>query len=396
MTTHRDLAGALDRRPAADPLADTDLLYGQVEEDLRATVRNLLRDRLDPSAQIRSLDSDRPHDRGLWAELAGGVGLAGLLVPEERGGAGASPREAAVVLEELGRAVAAVPFLTSAIVATTALLAVPPSATVDAVVAGLANGTMTAVLALPLSVLPDTAWAAPVLLDGDRLRGRVTSVADAELADVAVVPAVRGDVPVLALVQGGFATIPRPSLDQTRRLSDLRLDGTPATVVAEGPRAVTAVSSALLTWAGLLASEQLGVASWCLDETVAYLKVRTQFGRPVGSFQALKHRLADVWLEVTSLRAAARYAADRLCAGPAAEPETELAVAVAQAYASNVTVHAAEEALQLHGGIGMTWEHPVHVRLKRAKADQLAFGTPGRHRARIATLVDLAPAAPPG
>jgi alkylation response protein AidB-like acyl-CoA dehydrogenase len=391
MTTHPDLVEALDPAVAGDPLADADLLYGEVEEDLRATIRGLLQDRLDPAAQIRALDAEAPHDRRLWDDLARSLGLAGLLVPEERGGAGASAREVAVVLEELGRAVAAVPFLTSAVVATSALLAVPPSPAVDAALGRLAGGESTGVLALPLSTPAGAAWPSLIAVDGDRLQGTATSVADGELADIVVVPAVRGATPVLAIAQGVEAT-PRPSLDQTRRLSDLRLDGASATAVAEGEEAVGAVRAALLAGAGLLASEQLGVASWCLDETVAYVKVRTQFARPVGSFQALKHRLADVWLEVTSLRAAARYAADRLARASATDPETELAVAVAQAYASDVAVHAAEEALQLHGGIGMTWEHPVHVRLKRAKADQLAFGTAGRHRTRIAALVDLAPA----
>jgi alkylation response protein AidB-like acyl-CoA dehydrogenase len=393
MTSHPDLADALDPAVATDPLADADLLYGEVEEDLRATVRGLLEDRLDPAAQIRALDAEAPHDRRLWNDLAGTVGLAGLLVPEERGGEGASAREAAVVLEELGRAVAAVPFLTSAVVATSALLAVPRSAALDIALTRLAGGEATGTLALPLSTAPGEAWPSSVALDGDRLTGRVTSVADGELADVAVVPALRGDVPVLALTES-FDVSPRPSLDQTRRLADLTFHGGPVTVVAEGAEAVAGVRAALLAGAGLLASEQLGVASWCLDETVAYVKVRTQFGRPVGSFQALKHRLADVWLQVTSLGAAARYAANQLARSSATDPQTELAVAVAQAYASDAAVHAAEEALQLHGGIGMTWEHPVHVRLKRAKADQLAFGTAGRHRARIAALVDLPPAAP--
>jgi alkylation response protein AidB-like acyl-CoA dehydrogenase len=395
MTTHPDLASpihqALDPAVATDPLADADLLYSEVEEDLRGAVRDLLRDRLDPAAQIRALDSEAPHDRRLWEELASAVGLAGLLVPEERGGEGATAREAAVVLEELGRAVAAVPFLTSAVVATSALLAVPRSPAADVALARLAGAESIGALALPLSTPPGGSWPSTVAADGGRLQGTVTSVADGEVADVVVVPAVHAGAPVLALAEGVEAR-PRPSLDQTRRLADLRLDGASATVVAEGEEAVVAVRAALLAGAGLLASEQLGVASWCLDETVAYLKVRRQFGRPVGSFQALKHRLADVWLEVTSLRAAARYAADRLARAAATEPETELAVAVAQAYASDVAVHAAEEALQLHGGIGMTWEHPAHVRLKRAKADQLAFGTAGRHRARIAALVDLPPA----
>ncbi|MGZ4603210.1 MAG: acyl-CoA dehydrogenase family protein [Kineosporiaceae bacterium] len=398
MTTHDDLAGAFEGssgpRAVPDPLAEADLLYGEVEGDLRSTVRDLLRSRIDSAAQIRALDSPNPSDTALWAELATGVGLAGLLVPERWGGAGASAREAAVVLEELGRAVAAVPFLTSAVVATTALLAVGSSRAggdLDETLHRLAAGEAIAALAVPLTTAPGGVWPTSVALEGERLRGAVTSVADGELADVVVVPVVRSGSPVLVLAhRPGAEALPRPSLDQTRRRSDVCFDQAPARVIAVGEPAVAAGAAALETGAGLLASEQLGVAEWCLDETVAYLKVRRQFGRPVGSFQALKHRLADVWLEITSLRAAARYAADRLArSGLMPDAETTLAVTVAQAYASGVAVHAAEEALQLHGGIGMTWEHPVHLRLKRAKADQLAFGTAGRHRSRLAGLVDL-------
>jgi len=399
MTTSADLAafdGAGDARADTDPVGGADLLYGEVENDLRSAVRDLLRDRIHPGAQIRALDSVSPYDEALWSELASGLGLAGLLVPERWGGAGGSAREAAVVLEELGRSVAAVPFLTSAVVSTAALLAVERGGTdspVEETLRKLAAGDLVVVLAVPLTAAPGASWPTSVALEGDTLRGMVTGVADGELADVAIVPAVRSGIPVLTLARRpGAEALPRASLDQTRRLSDLSLDGARVTVIAEAGSATAAVDEALLTGAGLLASEQLGVAEWCLDETVAYVQVRRQFGRPIGSFQALKHRLADVWLEVTSLRAVARYAADRL-AGPGLEPdaETTLAVTVAQAYASGVAVHAAEEAVQLHGGIGMTWEHPVHLRLKRAKADQLAFGTAGRHRSRLAGLVDLPP-----
>ncbi|MGW4277365.1 acyl-CoA dehydrogenase family protein, partial [Streptomyces seoulensis] len=149
--------------------------------------------------------------------------------------------------------------------------------------------------------------------------------------------------------------------------------------------AAPAVRRALRAGAALLASEQFGLADWSLTETVRHLKERKQFNRPVGGFQALKHRLAQLWLEVVNLRAAARNAADALARGEGAD----VAAAVAQAYAAPVAVHAAEEALQLHGGIGMTWEHPVHLYLKRAKADSLAYGTAGAHREALARLVDL-------
>uniref|UniRef100_UPI00215DAE54 acyl-CoA dehydrogenase family protein n=1 Tax=Streptomyces shenzhenensis TaxID=943815 RepID=UPI00215DAE54 len=137
--------------------------------------------------------------------------------------------------------------------------------------------------------------------------------------------------------------------------------------------------------AGLLTSEQFGVAEWALTETVRYLKERKQFNRPVGGFQAIKHRLAQLWLEVVNLRAAARGAADALASGE----DADVLVAVAQAYAAPVAVRAAEEALQLHAGIGMTWEHPIHLYLKRAKADSIAFGTAGAHREALGALVDL-------
>src|SRR5690606_34588857 len=175
---------------------------------------------------------------------------------------------------------------------------------------------------------------------------------------------------------------PQTSLDLTRPLAEVRLDAAPGRRIGDaGP----AVRRALRAGAGLLASEQLGLADWTLTETVRYLKDRKQFNRPVGGFQALKHRLARLWLEVVTLRAAARAAADALATGA----DTDVSVAVAQAYAAPAAVHAAEEALQLHAGIGMTWEHPVHLRLKRAKADSIAYGTAGAHREALAELVDL-------
>jgi alkylation response protein AidB-like acyl-CoA dehydrogenase len=177
-------------------------------------------------------------------------------------------------------------------------------------------------------------------------------------------------------------------LDLTRRISDLTLDGTPARRVAVAADAVAALRSALTFGAGLLASEQVGLADWCLESTVDFTRTRYQFGRPVGSFQALKHRMADIWAEVTSARAVARAAADALAVGA---PDTALLVAVAAAHCSDVAVRAAEECLQLHGGIGMTWEHPVHLYLGRAKTSQIALGTPDRHRTTLATLADLPP-----
>nr|BFE74641.1 hypothetical protein GCM10020092_079420 [Actinoplanes digitatis] len=200
-----------------------------------------------------------------------------------------------------------------------------------------------------------------------------------------LVPAANGEsVGVYAVPASAASIRPVVSLDMTRQLADVTVDGAAGElVVADGERAVR---RALQAGAALLASEQVGVARWCLDTTVAYLNERRQFGRVVGGFQALKHRLADLYTGVESANAAARYAAVTLATG---DPDASIATAVAQAFCGDLAVTAAEEAVQLHGGIGMTWEHPAHLYLKRAKADQLALGTPGVHRARLANLIDI-------
>ncbi|QKW26413.1 acyl-CoA/acyl-ACP dehydrogenase [Streptomyces seoulensis] len=353
----------------------TDLLYSEEEEALRAAVRDLLTDHCDAAGVIARTESDAPHDVPLWKSLAHGMGLAGLLVPEELGGQGATHREAAVVLEELGRAVAPVPYLTSAVVATEALLACGA----DDLLADLAAATSIGALAVGLHTAPGARCPAARLENG-ALHGELTAVADASIADVLLVPADDGG---LYAVGASAATVTaQVSLDLTRPLARVVLDGAPGRRLGE---AAPAVRRALRAGAALLASEQFGLADWSLTETVRHLKERKQFNRPVGGFQALKHRLAQLWLEVVNLRAAARNAADALARGE----DADVAAAVAQAYAAPVAVHAAEEALQLHGGIGMTWEHPVHLYLKRAKADSLAYGTAGAHREALARLVDL-------
>ncbi|MFC5853510.1 acyl-CoA dehydrogenase family protein [Streptomyces chlorus] len=367
--------------------AQPDLLYSEEEEALRAAVRDLLTDHCDAARVISRTESDTPHDLSLWKALADGMGLAGLLVPEGRGGQGATHREAAVVLEELGRAVAPVPYLTSAVVATEALLACADG---GEALASLASARRIGALAVPLHTAPGAPFPTVRAADGV-LHGELTGIADAAASDVLLVPADDGGLYAVEADAAGVTVTGQTSLDLTRPLARVALEGAPGHRVGT---AEPAVRRALRAGAGLLASEQLGLAEWSLAETVRYLKDRRQFNRPVGGFQALKHRLAQLWLEVVNLRAAARNAADALAADAAAEGDdadaaVAVAVAVAQAYAGQAAVHAAEEALQLHGGIGMTWEHPVHLYLKRAKADSLAYGTAGAHREALAELVDL-------
>jgi alkylation response protein AidB-like acyl-CoA dehydrogenase len=360
------------------------LLYSDTEEELRASVQQLLADRSPWRAVLVRAESDEPYDRALWRALAADIGCAGLAIPEKWGGAGASWREVAVVLEELGRAVAPVPFL-GGVLATAALLAGEETEAQTELLATIAAGERAAVLVLPLSTPPGAPVPASVRWNGTDLTGTVTSVADALAADVLVVPTLDG----LYAVEAERAIRTQvTSLDLTRPLCDVRFDATPARRVAAADAVQAAWTAATTTGAALLASEQLGVAQWCLDTTVAYLKTRHQFGRPVGSFQALKHRLAELWVAITQARALARYAAGCVADD---DPDARVAASLAQAHCSQVAVRAAEECVQMHGGIGFTWEHPAHLYLKRAKSAAIALGTPERHRAALAVLVDIPP-----
>jgi len=341
-----------------------ELLYSAIEEELRSSVRGMLTDLCPPSAVLARVDGDEPVDLKLWRVLSKEMGLAGLAVPEEQGGGGASFREVAVVLEELGRAVAPVPYLGHAVVATATLLAAGQAALLRDVAVALA--------------VPFSAFAyAPVA-------EQVSGVADALAADVLLVPRSDG---LYAVPAAETVREPVVSLDETRRLCDVTIpSGVRGDLVVAGSGAVAAVEAGLVAGAALLASEQLGVAQWCLDTTVGYVRERYQFGRPVGSFQAVKHRLAEVWVSVAQARAVARYAASCVASS---DPDTAVAASLAQAHCGPVAVAAAEACIQLHGGIGFTWEHPAHLYLKRAKASALALGTADRHRARLAELVDL-------
>jgi alkylation response protein AidB-like acyl-CoA dehydrogenase len=406
--------------PATLMTAATDLLYSDTERALASALADLLSERASSADVLARTEQPETYDAGLWRTVAADVGVAGLLIPEPLGGAGASYRELAAAAEHFGATVAPIPYLGSAAVATAVLLSAARNAALETPAAQsrpvapgttsssqaapvspaaellrrLADGSVTAALAVEFTARPGAPFPAAARIAGPasagttRLRGAIRAVADALPADVLLVPA-EGVPNGLYLVEAtapGVHRTPVVSLDMTRQLCDISLDDVPARQIVVGAAAERAVDAGLAAGAAVLAAEQLGLAQRCLDMTVAYLKERRQFARPIGSFQALKHRLADLWTTITLARAASRYAAACLADG---DPDTPVAVALAKSACCEAAVTAAQECVQLHGGIGFTWEHPAHLYLKRAKAASVAFGTPGAHRASLAGLVNV-------
>jgi alkylation response protein AidB-like acyl-CoA dehydrogenase len=359
------------------------LLYDDEQEALRAVVRDIVDDVAPWTDVVRGLDQIRPYDDRLWHQLAQ-AGVAGLLVPEEFGGSGAGAVEMAVVLEELGRAAAPVPALTSAVLATTALTALPAKA-VGELLQAMATGEVSVAPLVAVTALPDSGWTPAFQLSADgRVSGRLGRVAGVLGCKKLLVPANAGSDPALLLVEAADAEISTaPSLDMTRPVSRVELDAAPAVVLASGPPAQAALRAGIVAATALLASEQLGTAERALEVTCEHLRTRFQFGRALGSYQALRHGAAQLWTDLTGARAVARYAAACVAA---ADPDAELAAHLAQAVCAETALHTTESCLQMMGGIGFTWEHPTHLLLKRAAAGLRLLGTPEAHRRRIGEL----------
>jgi alkylation response protein AidB-like acyl-CoA dehydrogenase len=366
------------------------------QHELRESVRRFLTERA-PLTRVRELmETADGTDPDVWRQASAQLGLPGIAVPEEHGGAGFSFAEQAIVLEELGAALFTGPYLASAVLAATALLASDDTEAKKDLLPGIAAGETVATLAFtedggswePASI---RLAAAKTTENGWRLDGHKSFVLDGHAADLILVVAATGTDGTLSLfaVAGpanGLTRRPLPTLDQTRKLARLAFDHTPARLVGEPGAARAVLDHTLDVAAVALAAEQLGGAQRALDMAVAYAKVRQQFGRPIGSFQAIKHRCADLLLEVESLRSAVGYAAAAVAAGSA---EVPVLAPLLKAYASEVFSHVAGENIQIHGGIGFTWEHDAHLYLKRAKASELFLGDASYHRERLATRIGL-------
>lgn len=348
------------------------------QEALRDAVRALLARRAGSAAVRAAAESERGHDPELWATLCAQIGVAGLGVPDGFGGAGAGIVECAVVAEELGAVLAPAPFLGSAVLVARALVAGGDADACARLLPGIANGTSVAALAVSG---PGGGWAPAVTESGGTLTGRAHYVLDGDLADVLLVATPTGifEVPADDARRTRMST-----LDITRRLAVVELAGATGRRIG-GPEALERARDEA---AAVLAAESVGAAERALDLTVAYTKQRVQFGRPIGSFQALKHRMADAYVLVRTARSAARAAAWAADHDPEALPVRS---AVAAVYCADAFRRVTAEAIQLHGGIAITWEHDAHLYFKRAHGSAHLFGRPAEHLRRVATLAGITP-----
>ncbi|MFB7757226.1 acyl-CoA dehydrogenase family protein [Streptomyces sp. NPDC056121] len=371
-----------DRHPDIDPrlLSETD-----EQRELRAVLRDFFGEVGGPDAVRTHMAGPRGHDERLWARLAGEIGVQGLAIPEEYGGSGYTFAELAVALEESGRALCSAPLLPTVGLAAPALLGSGDRQACERYLPGIANGTLTATVAGLQDGEPGI--SAEATGGGTLLRGAADFVLDGAGADLILVRAQAPDGPRLFAVEPDPDTClrtPHRVLDETRRQARVELRGAPATPVGE-PDGTTGVLDA---GRAALAAEQVGGSGHALDATVEFVSQRRQFGRPIGSFQAVKHRLADVLVALEAARSASAYATACVALG---SPQLPVAAAAAATVCSDTFSLATAEYVQLHGGIGFTWEHSAHLYVRRARSGAVLFGTPAAHRARLAELIGLTP-----
>ncbi|MFF7074013.1 acyl-CoA dehydrogenase family protein [Streptomyces pseudovenezuelae] len=373
-----------------------DLTFSEEQDELRKVVRSFLAKHSDEATVRRLADDPQGHDPVVWRRMAGELGLQGLAVPEEYGGSGFGYVDLGIVFEEAGRALLGGPYFATVALAAEALLRCADEQARHDLLPGIASGETVATLALTED---SGRWdeqgigltAAQDAGGGWRLTGVKTYVPDGHLADLLLVAArTPSGISLLAVGTAdtpGLTRTPLPTLDQTRKQARIEFTDTPARLLGPEGAAWPALERTLATAAVLLAAEQVGGAAAALDAAVEYAKIREQYGRPIGSFQGIKHKCADMLMEIESARSAAYGGLWALDAGD--ETEIAIAAALAQAFCSEAFTKVATDNIQVHGGIGFTWEHPAHLYFKRAKSSEVLLGTPSYHRELLAARLGI-------
>jgi len=356
--------------------------------ELRRTVRDFLEKESDENRVRELMVSEQGYDSTCWSRMAEELGIVGLIVSERHGGAEFGMVELAIVAEEMGRVLLCAPYLGSAVLATSALELAADEAAQNEILPKLASGEAVGTLAFSEAANPWDLSAIAMTAESSegafQLSGEKTYVLDGHAAsEIVVVARADGELALFHVKPdaSGFSREVLPPLDPTRRLAVLRFDRTPATRISTGDisdKLERALERTIVT----LAAEQLGGAQRVLEMATDFAKTRFQFGRPIGSFQVIKHQCADMLVEVEFARSAVYNAAFE----SEEDPESaSIAARMAKSYCSEAYLDIANRNIQVHGGMGFTWEHGAHLYFKRAKASEVLFGSPGFHRERMAT-----------
>ena len=367
--------------------------FSEEQEELRRITRQFLESK-SPETEVRRLmETTEGYDPKVWSQMANELGLQSLVIPEEFGGQGFTYVELTVVLEEMGRALLCAPYYATVVLAANTLIHSGDEAAKKDLLPGIASGETIATVAFtePNGKWDETGIEATATQSGDgwTIDGTKMFVLDGHVANLIIVAARTADGVSLFTVDGDASGLTRTALatmDQTRKQAKLELAGVTARLLGDQGKGWDVLGRVLDLAAVGLAAEQVGGAQRVLEMSVEYAKDRVQFGRPIGSFQAIKHKCADMLLEVESAKSAAYYAA--WCAAELNDELPEVAC-LAKAYCSEAYFHSAAENIQIHGGIGFTWEHPAHLYFKRAKSSELLFGDPTYHRELLAQRLGI-------
>jgi alkylation response protein AidB-like acyl-CoA dehydrogenase len=360
------------------------------QRELQATVRSFMERTSSLPSVLTAIDAGRRYDEAVWGRIGGELDLIGLAVPEEYGGTGAGVSELCVVLGEMGRAMYTGPFFSSAVLAVTALLASDDEQAKGQYLPPLMRGQLLGTVVGPengASTADHLSVNAHHNGSGWRLSGRATHVVDGDLADLLIVTARTRDGIECFLTESdapGVGRTPQATIDATRSLAALTFEGAVADRMGSAGNGAVVLRRVVRSASVCLAWEQVGGAERCLDLAVEYAKQREQFGRPIGSFQAIKHRCARVLVATEAAKSAAMYAAWLSDRG---DPDSDTAASVAKACCSDAFMEAAKTVIQVHGGIGFTWEHPAHLFLRRAASSRELLGSPASHRSRVADRI---------
>ncbi|MGE3620586.1 MAG: acyl-CoA dehydrogenase family protein [Acidimicrobiia bacterium] len=370
-----------------------DFAFTEEQEELRRITRQFLATKSSEAEVRRLMETTEGYDPAVWTQMAQELGLQSLTIPEEFGGQGFGYIELTVVLEEMGRALLCAPFFSTVVLAANAILHSGDDAAKKDLLPGIAGGDTIATVAFTEANgrWDESGIEATATPDGDgwSISGEKMFVLDGHTAGLLLVAARTAAGVSLFAVEGdaaGLTRTPLSTMDQTRKQARVELDGVRGRLVGTDGGGWQILDRTLDLAAVALAAEQVGGGQFVLEMAVQYAKDRVQFGRPIGSFQAIKHKCADMLLEVESAKSAAYYAA--WCASELNDELPSMA-SLAKAYCSEAYFHATAENIQIHGGIGFTWEHPAHLYFKRAKSSELLFGDPTYHRELLAQRIGI-------